>query len=139
MKSYIDLLKDPRWLNKRKRILARDKNQCTVCHSKRRLQVHHTYYYKKQVNPWCYPDESLLTLCKDCHQDWHEHSEIEYRDNPIIKKKKRNKRIKPFKMKKKKHHYHTPRICLAIIQANKNDYYKDERGTYHKKVVLFTN
>jgi 5-methylcytosine-specific restriction endonuclease McrA len=135
MKSYIELLEDPCWLNKRKRILSRDNYQCTVCHSKKILQVHHTYYYKKQVAPWCYPDESLLTLCKVCHQDWHEHSETEYRDNPKILKNKRYKKIKSIKHKKKKIHHHTPKLCLAIIQANRNDYYKDEKGTYKLKVI----
>jgi 5-methylcytosine-specific restriction endonuclease McrA len=134
MKSYIELLNDPHWLNKRNNILARDKNQCTVCHSKRRLQVHHTYYYKKQVPPWGYPDESLLTLCKKCHQDWHEHSELEYRENPTINKKHiRNKKMKKVMVKKKKKYLHGPTICLAIIQANRNNYYKDENGTYRLK------
>lgn len=30
--------------------------------------MHHLYYEKDQ-DPWDYPDESLITLCEECHQE----------------------------------------------------------------------
>lgn len=106
MGDYDDLLKDPRWLLKRKGIIKRDGFKCTVCGSKENLQVHHTYYYQQKCYPWVYPEESLITLCEECHHNWHAWNENEYRDAPNrkIKKKKNKKRQitnRPSKEKKK--------------------------------------
>jgi hypothetical protein len=90
MGSYDDLLKDPRWILKRKVIITRDEFKCTSCGSKENLQVHHTYYYKQKTVPWAYPDESLITLCEDCHHEWHTWHEVEYKDRPKKKVKFRN-------------------------------------------------
>lgn len=44
-----------------------DKFSCRVCHDKETsLHVHHTYY-RKNTEPWDYPDEALVTLCEACH------------------------------------------------------------------------
>jgi hypothetical protein len=34
------------------------------------LNVHHRYYVKGR-RPWEYPNFSLVTLCRDCHEDEH--------------------------------------------------------------------
>lgn len=39
------------------------------------LQVHHSYYILDKL-PWDYPDESLITLCIECHQAVHDESDI---------------------------------------------------------------
>jgi 5-methylcytosine-specific restriction endonuclease McrA len=39
------------------------------------LQVHHEYYILGKL-PWDYPDESLITLCIDCHQKVHDDSNV---------------------------------------------------------------
>ena len=113
MSVYFDLLKSPKWIKKRKRIFKRDGFKCTVCGSDKNLRAHHTYYFKKRVSPWSYPDECLITVCDSCHKNWHEYYEIEYRDNPIPGKKV--KKNKPLKVKKKKIIYR----CLAEIQAER--------------------
>ena len=92
MSFYDFLLRDKRWIKKRKFILKRDKYQCTVCGNKNNLCVHHTFYYKPEVAPWCYPNDSLLTLCKPCHYNHHIHSEIEIKKLPKKHKKKRKKK-----------------------------------------------
>ena len=43
------------------------------------LQVHHTYYYFDTC-PWDYSDESLITLCSNCHFDAHQSSLIKWFD-----------------------------------------------------------
>jgi 5-methylcytosine-specific restriction endonuclease McrA len=92
---WAKLYKSPRWFKKRDIILERDNHQCTVCKSKIKLHVHHTFYYKGDVPPWKYPNESLITLCFKCHQDWHEHSELIYKELPKQKYKGKFKKKKP--------------------------------------------
>ena len=81
MNDYNSLLLDPRWIKKRNSILKRDKYKCTCCGSNNSLCVHHTFYYKYLVAPWEYPNSSLLTLCFDCHNNYHKTHEIVTRDN----------------------------------------------------------
>ena len=77
-RTYSELLKDVKWKRKRMRILRRDHFQCTVCGSKESLRVHHTYYVEGKL-PWRYPENSLLTLCENCHYKWHTEHETEVR------------------------------------------------------------
>lgn len=66
--SYSDKLKDPRWQKKRLEILNRDNFQCQYCLSKEKeLHVHHRYY-KLGFEVWEYPNNSLITLCLECHK-----------------------------------------------------------------------
>ncbi len=67
-KSYIELLKDPRWQRKRLLILERDGWRCRnfgCGDSTTTLHVHHRRYTGK---PWEAPDEDLVTLCEPCHE-----------------------------------------------------------------------
>lgn len=67
--TYYELLKHPLWQRKRLEILQRDNFECQSCAStEKTLHVHHTYY-EKGKRPWEYPDESLRTLCEDCHKE----------------------------------------------------------------------
>jgi len=66
--AYADLLKDTRWVNKRRRIIARSGGKCENCGSGTLpLEVHHCYYRFGRY-PWQYPDASLLALCRKCHK-----------------------------------------------------------------------
>jgi len=68
MKDYRELLKDKRWIEKRNKILTRDKNTCQFCGCQHRyLHVHHKKYEKDKM-PWEYDDENLITLCDSCHE-----------------------------------------------------------------------
>lgn len=75
--EYNSLLKSPQWLEKRKIILARDKNRCRCCGAITGLQVHHRQYHvskrtgQKQL-PWKYENKYLITLCEKCHSAGHE-------------------------------------------------------------------
>lgn len=67
-KSYSEKLRDPRWQKKRLVILERDNFKCVVClNTKSELHVHHGFYAKGR-EPWDYPDETLWTLCDECHE-----------------------------------------------------------------------
>ncbi len=69
--SYADKLKDPRWQKKRLEIMERDGWQCQCCMSRKKpLTVHHRFYLEG-VDPWAYTDRCYVTLCEDCHNEFH--------------------------------------------------------------------
>lgn len=70
-KTYKELLKTPEWRDKRQEILYRDKFICQKCgkYSKHN-EVHHVDYISGR-DIWNYPDNWLITLCRDCHDEEH--------------------------------------------------------------------
>jgi predicted phosphatase len=61
------LYQDPRWHEKRARIVSASGNACSRCGSKDRvLNVHHLFYFRN-AQPWDYPDDMLRCLCVTCH------------------------------------------------------------------------
>lgn len=65
--TYAQKLRDPRWQEKRLRVLDRDKFKCQRCpNDKREVQVHH-FDYLSFIDPWDYPMDMLITLCDVCH------------------------------------------------------------------------
>lgn len=104
-KSVYDyLLHDSRWLDCRNRILKRDGYRCKWCGEKYDLQIHHKYYHKLPnnhfVNPWEYDDDCFITLCKTCHDKFHENhnNKVYYRSyrehRSLLKRLKENERNK---------------------------------------------
>jgi hypothetical protein len=73
--EYYLLYQDPKWVKCRSKILKRDKQCCTKCKVKTVLQVHHLYYIRNH-NPWDYSPHCLITLCRDCHKEWHDKYQI---------------------------------------------------------------
>jgi hypothetical protein len=66
-KSYYELLKHPKWQEKRLRVMERAGFACEWCEaSEAALHVHHTRY-RRGAKPWEYEDDELLCLCVDCH------------------------------------------------------------------------
>src|SRR5260370_4869913 len=69
---YQPLLRRDEWLGHRREILKRDGYRCRGCGRDQvdavdhELHVHHRYYVQGKL-PWEYPDEALITLCKQCH------------------------------------------------------------------------
>lgn len=69
--TYAEKLKRPEWQRKRLEVLERDKWTCQGCgHKDKSLQVHHRLYITGAA-PWMYVDAALITLCDDCHGEWH--------------------------------------------------------------------
>lgn len=67
--TYYELLKHPKWQEKRLRIMERAGFKCEWCErGDVTLHVHHTFY-EKSAAPWEYPDASLVCLCESCHED----------------------------------------------------------------------
>jgi len=66
--DYFDQLKDPRWQKKRLQILERDNWTCVNCGgTESTLHVHHGCYIRDRP-PWEHPDDTLWTLCEECHE-----------------------------------------------------------------------
>jgi hypothetical protein len=56
------------WQEKRRMRLAFDDYECRNCHSTRRLQVHHWYYWREGKSILGREQmEDLVTLCVPCH------------------------------------------------------------------------
>jgi len=68
--DYQDQLNDPRWKEKRRLILIRDKHVCQLCGYKNFPRVHHKRYIKGLM-AWEYKDNDLITVCKLCHYKIH--------------------------------------------------------------------
>ena len=66
---YSEKLLDPLWQQKKSSIQIRDQFTCKKCGDKKtELHVHHRHYVNGRL-PWEYPDELLVTLCKNCHAE----------------------------------------------------------------------
>jgi 5-methylcytosine-specific restriction endonuclease McrA len=71
-KTYFEKLKSPQWQKKRLEIMQRDNFTCRECGATdKTLNVHHGYYTGGK-NPWEYADETLHTVCEDCHERYEE-------------------------------------------------------------------
>ena len=74
--TYRELLFNPKWAEKRYRILKRDGFKCRNCGSTEHLVVHHRQYHfnarlNRKCEPWDYDDKYLVTLCESCHRRGH--------------------------------------------------------------------
>lgn len=68
--NYVNLLKSPKWQQKRLKIMQRDNWTCRSCGDDiNELHVHH-YQYTTH-NPWDELDTNLVTLCNTCHKAIH--------------------------------------------------------------------
>lgn len=84
--SYEKKLKLPQWQRRRLEIMKRDEFKCVECGTdEKELQVHHEKYIKGN-EPWEYPDELLVTLCRDCHKAKHTPEPATLSENPVIVK-----------------------------------------------------
>ena len=55
------------WKNKREQRLMVDNYECAICGNSDNLQVHHLYGLSNDDT------ESLITLCQECHEQFHRH------------------------------------------------------------------
>nr|DAI47217.1 MAG TPA: NinG recombination protein [Caudoviricetes sp.] len=83
--SYNEQIKSPHWQKRRLQILQRDNFTCQICGStEKTLHVHHLCY-RKDAKIWDYPDNTLITLCEDCHRMEHKmQSENDYSVTNLI-------------------------------------------------------
>ncbi len=75
--TYSEKLLDPRWQKKRLEILQRDNFTCQITgcfETTKTLHVHHLDYLDSETSegPWDYPDNYLITVCEDCHNEINE-------------------------------------------------------------------
>lgn len=71
MSTYGERLRDPRWQQKRLRVMERAGWKCEKCGDKTTtLNVHHERYVSGRM-PWEYDDSELHCLCEPCHSREH--------------------------------------------------------------------
>lgn len=68
--TYAEKRKDPHWIAKSERLKEQAGRVCNDCKQvipkKRALDTHHCWYeFGKE--PWDYPDDCFLVLCRKCH------------------------------------------------------------------------
>lgn len=69
--TYREKLQDPRWQEKRLRVMESAGFKCEKCGSRERnLQVHHNQN-QKGLEPWEYSNDDLELLCDYCHKYQH--------------------------------------------------------------------
>ncbi len=68
--TYEEQLQQPEWKALRQSIFERYLYMCQVCMSSRSLQAHHKQYIPGRM-AWEYHPRYLITLCADCHKNWH--------------------------------------------------------------------
>ena len=76
--KYNEQLKTSAWLRKKYEVMNRDNFVCSNClcdNYESRLEVHHIGY-KMDKKAWEYPDNFLVTLCRECHQKEHDNNNI---------------------------------------------------------------
>lgn len=67
-KTYSQKLLDPRWQKCRLKVLERDNFTCLACgDTTKTLHVHHGFYMPN-TDPWDHHEDSLYTLCHECHE-----------------------------------------------------------------------
>lgn len=62
---------DPRWLEFRNKIFERDAFTCQLCGETSKPLVGHHLSYIKGKEVWEYPEDMVITVCRDCHAEWH--------------------------------------------------------------------
>lgn len=75
-KRYQEKLLDNRWQQRKTAIQIRDQMKCQKCgNNKDTMSVHHRHYILGR-EPWDYPDELLVLLCRKCHSEEEEFAGI---------------------------------------------------------------
>jgi hypothetical protein len=64
--TYHEKLRNPKWQEKRLKILERDGFKCVLCCIKSDLELH-IHHEKYSGEPWEVEDQHLKTLCCNCH------------------------------------------------------------------------
>lgn len=67
--AYERYLQTPQWKERRDRTVKRAKGKCSLCSSKKQLNVHHRIYTRiGEERP-----EDLICICRSCHSGHHGH------------------------------------------------------------------
>jgi hypothetical protein len=127
--EYELLLKDPLWLNKKKKILVRDKFTCRSCNKKNViLHVHHKLYIKDK-KPWEYNNKHLISVCEPCHKIIHATEKIK-----VINPTNKNK-LKLNKNKKETINMDKLNTMLTPLERKLIERYESNPNSYRTKAL----
>lgn len=68
-KTYSEKLRDPRWQRRRLELFEKAGWTCAECKTKTETLHAHHGYYKRNTDPWDYPDNTMHVLCSECHSE----------------------------------------------------------------------
>lgn len=76
-RTYSDKLQDVRWQKIKTTIQIRDQFTCQKCGTKEGgpFDVHHRHYISGR-EPWDYPEQLMVLLCRNCHAEEEQTAEI---------------------------------------------------------------
>jgi hypothetical protein len=81
---YQQKLRLPQWQKRRLHILELAQWRCAVCgQDNRELHVHHIEYNAGK-EPWDYPDDNFLVVCRPCHEERIHKEGALFRDLPDV-------------------------------------------------------
>ena len=109
------------WVKKRTEVLKRDSFTCRGCGSKNDLQCHHSYYINGR-KLWEYPLQSFTTLCRYCHEEFHEKikgSELVIRTKEAIAQKINEEKLLGFILVRSKKVVEKPKTINKQKNNNK--------------------
>jgi hypothetical protein len=134
--EYAEKLLDPRWKEKRQEILTRDEFRCLDCGREPRpkedndevvvLQVHHCKYIYGR-DPWDYDNDTLRTLCSECHDVRHETEKEAVEALRLLMAKLRRHELYALKEGFQFRNFHTP---MHGVPRNREE--QDEQKALHE-------
>lgn len=79
--EYLEYLDSVDWEKKRQRTFMFKGEECEICGSKKKLNIHHGTYenFKNEK------DEDLFVFCNDCHKSYHEYIKGQKTTNELTK------------------------------------------------------
>lgn len=70
--KYKDYIKSKYWKIRKNEYWQKHEKICMACTSKKRIILHHMKYGQYGYEP----DENLVSLCNDCHEEFHANNEL---------------------------------------------------------------
>lgn len=78
-KWYLEQLQTPEWAAKRREVWQRDQYTCQNCGRQKCKVCAHHIRYPKGKKPWECPLGDLVTWCMQCHEEFHQDTEVRVR------------------------------------------------------------
>ena len=70
--KYKEYIVSDFWKKRKQKFFTKYKKECTACLSEENINLHHMHY----GNYGNEPDEWLVALCKNCHEEFHTNYEL---------------------------------------------------------------
>jgi 5-methylcytosine-specific restriction endonuclease McrA len=120
--NYNNYLRTDYWRNFRK-IIINKRNKCLFCGCKRKLVVHHKYYYKYNESIlYKEREDDVIVLCENCHNNLHKKKKrkVKVKNKHKINIKLSREEIEARTIEKIKRKLERQGIAMATTNLHKN-------------------